>query len=339
MRSSIPVRFWCLSLCIVFSACQSGGHKNIPWPDGLPVYDHIVIVMEENKDYDEVMLSGEAPYIETVLGAEGARLTKMFAEEHNSEGNYFWLFSGSNQNVGFIDEIPDSVNNSDYPFRGKNLGQQLIEKGLSFKGYSEGLPWTGSTVDAESLYARKHVPWVSFGNLPNGSTAETSVNLPFSLFPSDYTKLPTVAIVVPDLTNDMHDGGFPDDVRAGDKWLREKLDGYYQWAKSHNSLLIVTFDESEKHANDFGLTDPGNPREDLRNRIPTILAGAHIKPGDYDTPVTHVNLLHTIEAMYGLELIGNQQLYAEKRGITGDRILVEVFEHAEVPGPKVQVPN
>jgi hypothetical protein len=48
----------------------------------------------------------------------------MFAEEHNSEGNYFWLFSVSNQNVGFHDKVPHSK------FETSNLGRQLIIKGL-----------------------------------------------------------------------------------------------------------------------------------------------------------------------------------------------------------------
>jgi len=145
----------------------------------IPRYDHVVIVIEENKDYDEVIGSKNAPYINMVLVKEGANLTQMFAEEHFSEGNYFWLFSGSNQNVGFNDLIPSSRNNKVYPFQGDNLGEQLINAKYTFKGYSEGLPRIGDTVSVSGNYARKHVPWVSFGNLPNGSTESTSVNLQF----------------------------------------------------------------------------------------------------------------------------------------------------------------
>jgi hypothetical protein len=34
-----------------------------------------------------------------------------------------------------------------------------------------------------------------------------------------------------------------DSIPRGDEWLRKKLNDYYEWAKTHNSLLIVTFDE------------------------------------------------------------------------------------------------
>src|SRR6516164_8830221 len=99
-------------------------------PSNLPRYDHIVIVVEENKDYDQIISSPAAPYLNK-LAMEGANFTRMFAEEHNSQGNYFWLFSGSNQGLGFHNQIPRSK------FNTSNLGEQLIIKGLPFKGYAQ----------------------------------------------------------------------------------------------------------------------------------------------------------------------------------------------------------
>src|SRR5262249_19072626 len=87
------------------------------WPDVLPVYDHIIIVVEENKDYGEIIGNPAAPFINDVLRAEGANFTQMFAEEHFSQGNYFWMFSGSNQTVGFNDQVPSAKNHPDYPFK------------------------------------------------------------------------------------------------------------------------------------------------------------------------------------------------------------------------------
>src|SRR5262249_41905543 len=160
-------------------------------------------------------------------------------EEHHSQGNYFWLFSGSNQHVGFKDVVPNAMNNPHYPFQAPNLGAALIAKGLSFKGYAEDLPAIGSSVgsttnaDKEIIYARKHVPWVSFANVPNGDTAATSSNLRFADFPRDpaqFNTLPTVAIVIPNLHNDMHNGKPKQSVPRGDAWLKKNLDAYYQWA-------------------------------------------------------------------------------------------------------------
>src|SRR5262245_42232212 len=172
-----------------------------PWPAGLPVYDHIVIVVMENKDYADIIGNPAAPYINGTLRREGANLTQMYGEEHHSQGNYFWLFSGSNQHVGFRDRIPP------HPLNASNLGEQLLRAGHSFKGYAEDLPTIGSRVEQSERYARKHVPWISFANLPNGTTVEDSSNLRFQDFPSDYRTLPTVAFVIPNLVNDMHNPG------------------------------------------------------------------------------------------------------------------------------------
>jgi phosphatidylinositol-3-phosphatase len=292
------------------------------WPVGLPVYDHIVVVVEENKDYNQIIGQAETPYINK-LRQEGANFTAFYAEEHHSEGNYFWLLSGSDQNVGFQDVVPTSGNNADYPFTASNLAQQLIARGRTFKGYAESLPAIGSTTDGDGDYARKHVPWISFQNIPDGTTAATSANLRFEDFPASYDDLPTVSFVIPNLVHDMHSASICD----GDNWLREHLDGYYQWAKTHNSLLIVTFDEDNDISNSAGLTDPASPDSAMRNRIATIFAGAHIKPGDYmeETGITHVNVLRTLEAMYGLGRSGAQQPYALKFGIPDDRIIADIF--------------
>jgi acid phosphatase len=289
------------------SAPTPAGPK-LKWPVGHPVYDHVLIVVEENKDYGQIIGSPAAPYINS-LKKDGASFTQMYAEEHHSQGNYFWLFSGSNQNVGFLDIVPRR------PIAAPNLGEELFSAGRTFKGFSEDLPAAGSTVHRAGLYARKHAPWVSFSNVPS------AVNVPWTDFPKDYANLPTVSFVIPNLQNDMHDGS----IAAGDAWLRKNLDGYYQWAKKNKSLLIVTFDE-DSHG-PTGLTDPASPDPRRHNRIATIFAGSHIKPGEYaeGKGITHVNLLRTLEAMYGLDRAGAQQPYARQAGILDDSIVIDVY--------------
>jgi acid phosphatase len=313
------------------------------------VYDHVVIVIEENKDFEQILGSRlAAPYI-SELAAEGAVISRMYGEEHYSQGNYFWLFSGGNQNVGFFDQVPSPANHPDYPFTSSNLGEQLINSGRSFKGYSESLPAIGSQVEfdppncqgASCTYGRKHVPWISFANVPNSATVETSSNLRFADFPTDYSNLPTVSVVIPNLDHDMHNGEPAESIPAGDIWLREHIEGYYQWAKTHNSLLVVTFDENDDKRRYQGLTNPmvsphsefppsdeyNEHLRDLQNRIVTIFAGAHIKSGVYSEGkgITHVNLLRTIEAMYGLPKSGAQQPNAAGAGISDDAVVTDIF--------------
>ena len=87
----------------------------------------------------------------------------------------------------------------------------------------------------------------------------------------------------------MHDGS----VRDGDRWLQTYMDGYAQWARSHNSLLIVTWDEDAVD---------GQAKDQW---IATVLVGANLKPGRYDERLNHYNLLRMVEDMYGLPYCTN----------------------------------
>lgn len=230
-----------------------------------------MIVIEENHAAASILGNSAAPYINS-LASQGALFTDSTAVAHPSQPNYVALFSGSTQ--GLTDDSCPHTYGAD------NLGAQLIAAGHTFVGYSEGLPAPGSLACTAGDYARKHSPWTNFPSVP--STA----NQPFRAFPQDYAALPTVSFVVPNLANDMHNGS----TATGDAWLQSNLDGYAQWAKTHNSLLIVTWDEDDNRSG---------------NRITTIFAGASVKPGSYSEPINHYRVLRTLEAAYGLAPLGH----------------------------------
>jgi hypothetical protein len=239
----------------------------------LPVPAHIVIVIEENKPDSSVIGSKSAPYI-NALAAQGANMTRSFAETHPSEPNYLALFAGSTFGLT-SDACP--VNAGAAP----NLASELLAAGYSFAGFSEDLPAVGSTACSAGKYARKHVPWANFTNVPAANS------LPFSAFNnrSDYASLPTVSFVIPNLDNDMHDGT----IAQADTWMYNNLSHYANWTVGNNSLLIITFDED----------DGGS-----QNQIPTIIYGGHVNPGTYSQTISHYHVLSTIEEMYGLPKTG-----------------------------------
>ncbi len=228
---------------------------------------HVVVVVMENHSFAEVIGSPAAPYINS-LAARGADFTRSSAIAHPSEPNYLALFSGSTQGVS-SDACP-------LTFDSQNLAAGLLAAGKTFSGYAEDLPAPGSAVCAAGNYARKHVPWSDFSNVP------AAVNQPFTSWPAgDYGRLPTVSFVIPDLCDDMHDCP----VATGDAWLRAHLNGYAGWAMTHDSLLIITWDEDDGSA---------------ANQIPTIFVGQRVKPGRYPAAITHYSVLRTIEDAFGL---------------------------------------
>ena len=64
----------------------------------LPRPSHVVVVVEENHSYSEIINSPQAPFINT-LASEGALFTSSYAVAHPSQPNYLALFSGSTQGI------------------------------------------------------------------------------------------------------------------------------------------------------------------------------------------------------------------------------------------------
>ncbi|MER5182476.1 alkaline phosphatase family protein [Streptomyces sp. NPDC002896] len=252
----------------------------------LPTPDHVVVVVMENHAYSQVIGSSSAPYINNTLKAGGANLTQSYGLTHPSEPNYYMLFSGSNQ--GRTDDSCVSVGSISAP----NLASELIAAGKTWASYNESLPSQGSTTCSSGNYAQKHNPWFGFSNVPT-STAKT-----FAQFPTDYTTLPKVSFVTPNLCSDMHDCS----VSTGDTWIKNNLGAYATWAKTHNSILAVTFDEDNKQSG---------------NRIPTVFYGEHVAPGSSSsTTYNHYNVLRTVEDLAGLTAhAGNAASASDVSGI------------------------
>ena len=238
---------------------------------GVPRYDHVLMVIMENHSAQNIIGNPAAPYLNS-LATSGASMTQSFAITHPSQPNYIALFSGALHGV-LDNTCPNTLT-------AENLGSELIGANLSFIGYSESLPSPGYTGCTSGPYARKHNPWVNFTNVPAAS------NQPLTSLPTDFATLPTVSIVVPNLNNDMHDGT----IEQADTWMRTTIDGYLQWAKQHNSLLVLTWDEDDNNAG---------------NRIPTVFGGAGVRTGQYPEHIDHYSVLRTLQDMYGLPPLAN----------------------------------
>lgn len=258
-----------LTILLLYISFHSFSQTNLPVPD------HIVIVIFENRAYNQIIGSPEAPHINALVNSSNTALfTQSYAIEYPSQPNYLDLFSGCNQGVT-DPSIPQGI-----PFTTPNLARQLLDAGKTFITYSEDLPYEGFNGESSGYYVRRHNPvtnWIGDG--PNQVPA--SVNQPFTAFPSDFNLLPTVSFVVPNLMNDMHDGS----IAQGDQWMHDHLSKYIQWAKSHNSLFILTFDEDDHSMN---------------NQIVTIFSGEKIKRGKYSRKINHYSVLRTIEDIYRL---------------------------------------
>jgi hypothetical protein len=322
-----------------------------------PAFDHVVIVIEENHSFGDIIGNTSAAPNINALAAAGANIVNdpndpqgnisgSHAVRHPSQPNYLEFYSGSSQ--GTVEDghpgSPPEVFSSPPPFTTPNLGAALRNAGFSFATYSQTLPSVGFDGDSNGEYMRKHNPvtnWMNDTN-PTANQYPSTLNQPFTTFqdimnsPGGFANLPKVCYVVPDQTYDMHDGT----IQQGDDWLKTNIiDTYLPWAMTHNSLLIVTWDED-------GTNTP-------TNQIPTIFAGAKVKPGNYTetnlnannphvgsptdpgiqtptgTAMNHYNVLSTVEDIYGLTHIG---------GSANRRPVSDIFTTPIFLGPLV-VPN
>jgi len=267
---------------LLSAALIAGFSANI-YAQTVPTPDHVVILILENFGYNDIIGSSNAPHINALTSdPDAAVFTQSYAITHPSQPNYILLYSGNNQGVT-TDVIPTNT-----PFSTCNLGASIISKGLTFKGYSEDLPSVGSLVTTSGNYARKHCPWTNWQGTGT-NRVPSSVGQPYTSFPTSttYSTLPTVSFVIPSLIDDMHNPttNTVTAIQNGDTWVYNNITSYIQWAKTNNSLLILTFDEDDG----TGVS-----------QITTIFIGQMVQGGTYSENIDHYRVLRTIEDMYGI---------------------------------------
>ncbi|MGH2643949.1 MAG: alkaline phosphatase family protein, partial [Chitinophagaceae bacterium] len=112
----LTIKFSLAALCAValFSCHNSNsGNNNSSQTEEaaavkLPKPDHIIVVIDENKGYDQIIGASQAPYINQ-LAKEGALFTDSHGVQHPSQPNYLAFFSGSTQGVKGDECLQDST--------------------------------------------------------------------------------------------------------------------------------------------------------------------------------------------------------------------------------------
>jgi len=157
-----------------------------------------------------------------------------------------------------------------------NIVRALNGAGKTWRAYMEGLPSGGYTGDDVWPYLKHHNPFAYLSDILNSSTMAANM-VPMSLLASDANagSLPSFAFVVPDAENDAHScpgnaAACPDTdklVRA-DNWLKNNIDPLINSPTFANTVLIITWDESDT----TDVTNGGG-------QVATILVGPHVKAG------------------------------------------------------------
>jgi hypothetical protein len=246
----------------------------------VPAFSHAYVLVLENKSYDQIIGSTDAPYLNEL--AAGYGLAERYAAVASpSQPNYIALVSGSTQ--GIADNEPHDVT-------APTLFDQLEAAGRTWRVFAENVPldcyreaFADGGRDGEGRYARKHEPAISFTGI-SGNPARCAGIVDLTSFDPEAADF---ELIVPNLCHDMHDCS----IAEGDAWLRTFVPRILEspgWRAG--GVLVVTFDEGEE-ADDF--------------RVATVVAAPGVGPGlRSDTAHTHYSLLRTIQEAWGLDCLG-----------------------------------
>ena len=253
-----------------------GGGGGTPAPPA----GHLVIVVEENSDYSDVIGNTTMPYLNG-LAQQYALATQYYADTHPSIGNYFELATGQ---ILTNDDGSSTIENVD------NIVRELVAAGKTWKSYAEDLPSVGYTGGDVGNYARKHNVFALLSDVVN-DPAQRSRLVPFTQFATDLANgtLPDFSNVAPNLCNDAHDCS----LATADAWLKANIAPLIESATfQKDGLLVIVFDEAGS--------------DDTRGggRVACVLVGPKVKRGYQSSTVyQHESLLRLAAQALGLKTL------------------------------------
>jgi acid phosphatase len=272
-------------LAAVLVSCGGSAASRTP----LPRFDHVLVVVLENKNQSSVLGDDEAPNFNR-FATRYAVLSNYGGVAHPSLPNYLVLVSGSTHGI--------RTDCTTCLVSGRNLADTLEQAHLTWKVYAEGLPRAGWTGGFSGRYAKKHVPFLYFRDIVS-KPARLKRIVPLRQFSRDLAValLPSFSLIVPDLCHDMHDCP----VGTGDTWLGRFLKPLLRDPQLANSVIFVVTDEPSD-------SNPAAP-------VPALALGPLVKTRSrFSARTSHYGLLRTIEDSWALPRLGRS---AQARPITG----------------------
>ncbi len=288
------------AICLCMAACTSttSASSNIkraastlvPVAHEVPRFDHIVLILLENRSFNAVMGSSSAmPHLKA-LAQQNVLLSDYFAVSHPSLPNYIALVSGSTDNIK-SDCTHCFVNQP-------NLADWLDASGHTWKTYQEDMPSPCFVGNAQPYY-QKHNPFIYFDSIRlNASRCDRSI-VPMTNLDRDLAsnQLPNFSLIMPNYCNSGH--SCP--AATADDWVANMVNKLQTSpALGKKSLIIVTFDEGSESstATCCGLSRTGG-------QVATFLISPLAKHAFQDpTPYSHYSLLKTILMAWKLPELG-----------------------------------
>jgi hypothetical protein len=225
---------WVGLLLVEAVSVGCGGASNTGSPPAKqPLFAHVVLVVEENHSYSDVIGNSSMPYLNGLAQQYGLA-AQYYADAHPSLPNYFMLTTGKTETN--TDTFTGAVSDD-------NVVRELVKSGKSWKCYAESIPFAGYLGGDAAPYLERHNPFSFLADVQNDPAQAANI-VPFTEFASDLAgkALPQYSFVVPDIMDDAHTGT----LGQADSWLQQNIAPLISNASFQSSgLLIIIFDESD----------------------------------------------------------------------------------------------
>lgn len=277
----------------LLGGCATTGRAAAPAPSpAVHGYTKVLVVVEENKTYDQVLGADRAPYLAGLADTYGVAtaLDAGYPPKCPSLAAYIILTSGDDHGI-CDDEAP-----AKHRIGGDSLFGQVAASGREWRVYAESMPAPCSLTDSpDGRYVVRHTAATYYTDLradcekwvvPMGTMSQGA-------FHDDLGGgLPALSVVVPDLCHDMHgDASCPgDDIRAGDDWLHGVLPGLLASPDytSGRLAVVIAWDEGSKKD----------------NHIPTLVISTTTQRRMVDTDETLCSVLGLMSEVLAVDPLG-----------------------------------
>ncbi|HZQ34225.1 MAG TPA: alkaline phosphatase family protein, partial [Mycobacterium sp.] len=285
--------------------------------------DHVFMVYLENKGYNDVVGSPNAPYLNSLINAYGVE-TNYFALAHPSDSNYYPILGGSD--FGF------NYNCATNCFDEPNLADEIEAAHENWRGYEQSMPFPGDSV-ASGDYDPAELPFFAFSNIYNDPARAAQHLFPLTQMATDLESAATTPNFVWFAANEANNGegpiSFPFgllqfvltqftdhqyNVPAADAFLQQNVSTILNspvWNDlTQKSAIFVTFDEDNNNLS-LGFGNEGNHVVTVVIPSPGAVAAGmrsgHFTVSDY---ANHYSLQRTIEDSLGLPPLTDNDEFA-----------------------------
>jgi len=258
----------------------------------------VFVIVMSDQNWAGIKDNPNAPYINSLL-SNAASADNYFSPPGAQVAvpNHLWLEAGTGFGISY-----DSTPAVGHQVTSSHLATLLMNAGLSWKTYQEGIDGRSCPVTSSGLYSTSDNPFVFFDDITSNASVCLGHVRPYTELAGDLASnsVARYNFIKPDLCHSMHQpcASISDSVRQGDLWLAQEVPNILASAAYQaGGALFITWDHGDAaHDGPIGM----------------IVVSPYARKGYSNTiRYTHGSALRTFQQIFGLtNLLGDSAAQA-----------------------------